>query len=884
MASLNDIRSTFLDFFARNGHAVVDSSPLVPRNDPTLMFTNSGMVQFKNVFTGLEHRDYNRATTAQKCVRAGGKHNDLDNVGYTARHHTFFEMLGNFSFGNYFKSEAIPFAWELLTKDFDIPKDRLLVTVYHTDDEAAAIWTKVVGLSEHRIIRIPTDDNFWRMGPTGPCGPCTEIFFDHGDHIWGGPPGSPEEDGDRFIEIWNLVFMQNEQHADGSLTNLPRQSIDTGMGLERIGALLQGKHDNYDTDVMRGLIEASANATSSDPDGPGKIHHRVIADHLRATSFLIADGVMPSNDGRGYVLRRIMRRAMRHAHMLGAQDPVMHRLVPALVTAMGGHYSELRAAQALITETLRAEETRFRQTLDRGLKLLDAEVAGLPEGAALSGEAAFKLYDTYGFPLDLTQDALRERGRKVDTDGFDAAMAEQKARARAAWAGSGEAAQSTIWFTLSDKFGATEFLGYDMEAAEGQVLALVVDGAEVAQASADVTILTNQTPFYAESGGQVGDTGLIRSATGTAEVTDTRKANGLFLHIARVSEGQISTGQPVKMEVSHARRAAIRANHSATHLLHEALRRALGTHVAQKGSLNAADRLRFDFSHGAAVAADQLAAVEAEVNAFIRQNTRVETRLMTPDDARAIGAQALFGEKYGDEVRVVSMGHLTGSGKGADGATYSLELCGGTHVARTGDIGACVILGEAASSAGVRRVEALTGQPAIDHLRAQDLRLSSLAALLKVPVAEVGERVKALLEEKRAASNEIAQLKRQVAMGGSGTEAPRDVAGVKVIARVVGGVAGKELPALIDAMKAQLGSGVVVLVAESGGKPTVAAGVTADLTARLSAVDLVRAAVAELGGKGGGGRPELAQGGGADPSRADAALAAAIALIEGSTV
>ena len=883
MASLNDIRSTFLNFFARNGHAVVDSSPLVPRNDPTLMFTNSGMVQFKNVFTGLEHRDYNRATTAQKCVRAGGKHNDLDNVGYTARHHTFFEMLGNFSFGNYFKTDAIPFAWELLTKDFDIPKERLLVTVYHTDDEAAAIWKKVAGLSDDRIIRIPTDDNFWRMGPTGPCGPCTEIFFDHGDHIWGGPPGSPEEDGDRFIEIWNLVFMQNEQHADGSLTNLPRQSIDTGMGLERIGALLQGKHDNYDTDVMRGLIEASANATSSDPDGPGKIHHRVIADHLRASSFLIADGVMPSNDGRGYVLRRIMRRAMRHAHMLGAQDPVMHKLVPALVTAMGGHYSELRAAQALITETLRAEETRFRQTLDRGLKLLDAELAGLAEGAALPGDAAFKLYDTYGFPLDLTQDALRERGRKVDTDGFDAAMAEQKARARAAWAGSGEAAQSAIWFTLADKLGATEFLGYDMEAAEGQVLALVVDGAEVAQAQAEVTILTNQTPFYAESGGQVGDSGLIRSATGVAEVTDTRKANGLFLHIARLTQGHIAVGQPVKLEVDHTRRAAIRANHSATHLLHEALRRALGDHVAQKGSLNAADRLRFDFSHGAAMSAVQLASVEAEVNAFIRQNTRVETRLMTPDDARAMGAQALFGEKYGDEVRVVSMGHLAGSGKGADGATYSLELCGGTHVARTGDIGACVILGEAASSAGVRRVEALTGQAAIEHLRAQDERLSALAGLLKVPAADVVDRVKALLDERKAAANDIAQLKRQVAMGGSAAEAPRDVAGVKVIARVMDGVAGKELPALIDAMKAQLGSGVVVLVAESGGKPTVAAGVTADLTARLSAVDLVRAAVAEMGGKGGGGRPEMAQGGGADPARAQAALAAAIAVIEGQT-
>ncbi len=882
MASLNDIRSTFLNYFARQGHAVVDSSPLVPRNDPTLMFTNSGMVQFKNVFTGLEHRDYNRATTSQKCVRAGGKHNDLDNVGYTARHHTFFEMLGNFSFGDYFKSDAIPFAWELLTRDFDIPKDRLLVTVYHTDDEAAAIWKKVAGLPDDRIIRIPTDDNFWRMGPTGPCGPCTEIFFDHGPSIWGGPPGSPEEDGDRFIEIWNLVFMQNEQHEDGRLTELPRQSIDTGMGLERIGALLQGKHDNYDTDLMRALIEASSHATSSDPDGPGKMHHRVIADHLRATSFLIADGVMPGNDGRGYVLRRIMRRAMRHAHMLGAQDPLMHRLVPALVAQMGGHYRELRDAQALITQTLEAEETRFRQTLDRGLKLLDAELDTLAEGAELPGTAAFKLYDTYGFPLDLTQDALRERGRSVDVAGFDSAMAEQKARARASWSGSGEAADATIWFDLADRFGVSEFLGYDMESAEGQVLALVVEGAEVATASGDVQIIVNQTPFYAESGGQVGDTGLIRSATGLAEVTDTRKTAGVFIHIARVVEGEISTGQPVKLEVTHKRRAAIRANHSATHLLHEALRRALGDHVAQKGSLNAPDRLRFDFSHGAGLSAQDLAQVEAEVNSFIRQNTPVETRIMTPDEARALGAQALFGEKYGEEVRVVSMGYQPGSQKGHDGATYSLELCGGTHVARTGDIGAFVCLGDSASSAGVRRVEALTGQAALDHLRAQDARLAGLATLLKAPAQDVPERVRALMEERRALANEIAQLKRQVAMGGGAQEdAPQDVGGIKLIAKVMSGVTGKDLPPLIDAMKEKLGSGAVVLIADTGAKPAVAAGVTPDLTGQLSAVDLVRAAVEALGGKGGGGRPDMAQGGGADIAGAEAALQAVTRTIEG---
>ncbi|MCC5959379.1 MAG: alanine--tRNA ligase [Rhodobacteraceae bacterium] len=885
MPSLNDIRTTFLDYFARNGHAVVDSSPLVPRNDPTLMFTNSGMVQFKNVFTGLEQRDYNRATTSQKCVRAGGKHNDLDNVGYTARHHTFFEMLGNFSFGDYFKADAIPFAWELLTRDFDIPKDRLLVTVYHTDDEAAEMWKKVAGLPDDRIIRIPTDDNFWRMGPTGPCGPCTEIFFDHGPSIWGGPPGSAEEDGDRFIEIWNLVFMQNEQHEDGRLTELPRQSIDTGMGLERIGALLQGKHDNYDTDLMRALIEASCHATSSDPDGPGKTHHRVIADHLRAVSFLIADGVMPANDGRGYVLRRIMRRAMRHVHMLGAQDPVMHRLVPALVSAMGSHYTELRDAQALITQTLHAEETRFRQTLDRGLKLLDAELEGLPEGTTLSGQAAFKLYDTFGFPLDLTQDALRERGRAVDVAGFDASMAEQKARARASWAGSGDAADATIWFDLADRVGTSEFLGYDMETAEGQVLALVVDGAEAKSATGEVQIITNQTPFYAESGGQVGDTGFIRSGSGVAQVTDTRRSAGLIIHFAKVTEGEIVTGQPVKLEVAHARRSAIRANHSATHLLHEALRRALGDHVAQKGSLNAAERLRFDFSHGSAIGADQLAQIEAEVNAFIRQNTPVDTRIMTPDDARALGAQALFGEKYGDEVRVVSMGNLAGSGKGHDGNTYSLELCGGTHVGRTGDIGAFVLLGEGASSAGVRRVEGLTGQAALAYLRAQDARLSEIASVLKAPAQDVGERVRTLLDERRALQNEIAQLKRQVAMGGSGDggDDVRDVAGLKVIAKVMNGVSGKDLPSLIDAMKEKLGSGVVILIADTGTRPAVAAGVTADLVERLSAVDLVREVVVGLGGKGGGGRPDMAQGGGVDISNADAALAAALSLIEKET-
>ncbi len=885
MASLNDIRSTFLEYFRRNDHEVVASSPLVPRNDPTLMFTNSGMVQFKNLFLGVEHRDYRRATTAQKCVRAGGKHNDLDNVGYTARHHTFFEMLGNFSFGDYFKESAIPFAWELITKEFGIDKSRLLTTVYHTDDEAFALWKKL-GVPEDRIIRIATSDNFWQMGPTGPCGPCTEIFYDHGDHIWGGPPGSAEEDGDRFIEIWNVVFMQNEQFADGTMRPLDMQSIDTGMGLERIGALLQGKHDNYDTDLMRALIEASAHAASVDPDGPKNVHHRVIADHLRSCSFLIADGVMPSNEGRGYVLRRIMRRAMRHAHLLGTKDPMMHKLVPALVTQMGQAYPELGRAQALITETLKLEEDRFRTTLDRGLKLLDDELAQLPMGADLPGEAAFKLYDTYGFPLDLTQDALREQGRAVDTSGFDAAMEAQKAKARAAWSGSGETADAAIWFDLAQDHGPTEFLGYDTEIAEGQILALVRDGAVIqsAQTGEALAIVVNQTPFYAESGGQIGDTGLIRTATGMARVSDTKKVAGVFLHIAEVITGEVHPGQGAELEVDHDRRGAIRANHSATHLLHEALRRALGDHVAQRGSLNAPDRLRFDFSHGKALSPAELSQVEAEVNAFIRQNTPVDTRIMTPDAARDLGAQALFGEKYGDEVRVVSMGSLTGSGKGADGRTYSLELCGGTHVRQTGDIGLFVALGDSASSSGVRRIEALTGPAALTYLVEQDRRVAALAAEMNAAPAEVLDRVRILKEDRKKLENEVAQLRRALAMaGGAGAPAAEmtRINGIGFHAQTLSGVTARDLAGLIDDHKARLGSGAVLLIADTGGKAAVAAGVTEDLTGRISAVDLVRAAVEHLGGQGGGGRADFAQGGGKDIANATAAIAAAETVLKG---
>jgi alanyl-tRNA synthetase len=884
MASLNDIRATFLNYFEGNDHAVVDSSPLVPRNDPTLMFVNSGMVQFKNVFTGVEKRDYQRATTSQKCVRAGGKHNDLDNVGYTARHHTFFEMLGNFSFGDYFKEQAIPYAWDLITKEFGIDKDRLLVTVYHTDDEAANIWKKHAGLPDDRIIRIPTDDNFWRMGPTGPCGPCTEIFYDHGDHIPGGPPGSPDEDGDRFIEIWNLVFMQNEQFANGELSPLDMQSIDTGMGLERVGALLQGKHDNYDTDLMRDLIEASANVTSSDPDGPGKMHHRVIADHLRSTSFLIAEGVLPSNEGRGYVLRRIMRRAMRHAHQLGAKDPVMHQLVPALVAQMGQAFPELGRGQAMIEDTLLTEETRFKTTLDRGLKLLDAELVDLPEGGELPGETAFKLYDTYGFPLDLTQDALREKGRAVDVDGFDAAMAAQKAKARAAWSGTGEASEEVIWFDVAEEHGVTEFLGYDTETAEGVIVALVQGGdkVETVKAGDKVQIALNQTPFYGESGGQVGDQGELQVEGGVARITDVKKRAGIFVHFAEVTEGVIAIGAAAELVVDHTRRSAIRANHSATHLLHEALRQSLGEHVAQRGSLNDHDRLRFDFSHNKAMSVAELTKVEADVNAYIRQNTPVETRIMTPDDARGLGAQALFGEKYGDEVRVISMGIENGSGRGANGDTYSLELCGGTHVARTGDIGLFKLVSESASASGIRRIEGLTGIGALDYLSGRDAALSEAAGVLKTTPDELAARVKSVLDERKSLQSELADLRRQLAMSGGGQAeiAPEAVNGVPFLAQVLTGVSGKDLRGLIDEHKKRLGSGVVLLLADTGGKAAVAAGVTDDLCAQCSAVDIVKAAAEALGGKGGGGRPDMAQAGGPSTANSKAAIEAAKQVLE----
>jgi alanyl-tRNA synthetase len=880
MSTTNEIRTSFLEYFRRNGHEIVPSSPLVPRNDPTLLFTNAGMVQFKNVFTGQEKRDYVRAATAQKCVRAGGKHNDLENVGYTARHHTFFEMLGNFSFGDYFKERAIDLAWNLITKEFGLPKDKLWVTVFHTDDEAFGLWKKIAGLPESRIVRIPTSDNFWAMGDTGPCGPCSEIFFDHGPSIAGGPPGSPDADGDRYIEIWNLVFMQFEQVTKEERVNLPRPSIDTGMGLERLAAVLQGKHDNYDIDLIRALIQASADATNVAPDGPQAVSHRVIADHLRSSSFLIADGVLPSNEGRGYVLRRIMRRAMRHAHKLGAADPLMWRLVPALVQQMGQAYPELIRAQAIITETLKLEETRFRATLERGLKLLEEETGRLGSGQALAGDVAFRLYDTYGFPLDLTQDILRGQGRKVDNAGFERAMDEQRAAARRAWSGSGEAATEKLWFELKEKLGATEFLGYSTETAEGQVVTIVKDGKPVDRAKAgdEVQLIANQTPFYGESGGQMGDSGIWFNASGLEiAITDTQKKLGdLWVHSGKVTRGEIKLGDAVEMRVDGERRNALRANHSATHLLHEALRRRLGDHVTQKGSLVAADRLRFDFSHPKPLTREDLEIVESEVNRRIRHNAEVETVLMTPENAVKAGALALFGEKYGEEVRVVSMGGQE------EGEHFSTELCGGTHVRRTGDIGAFKILSESAVASGVRRIEAVTGIGAEKHAREQEALVAEAASLLKTQPAELPSRIASLVEERRKLERELTEARKAAALGGGmggGTGGPaaaphREVGGIKLASRLLDGVPAKELKGMADEMKKQIGSGVVVLLAREEGRASLVVGVTPDLTGRVNAVDLVKAGSKALGGQGGGGRPDMAQAGGPNAAAAEAALAA----------
>ena len=878
MQTVNDIRRAFLDYFAANGHEIVASSPLVPRNDPTLMFTNAGMVQFKNVFTGNESRPYSRAVTSQKCVRAGGKHNDLENVGHTARHHTFFEMLGNFSFGDYFKEQAIELAWKLVTREFGLAEEKLLVTVHSSDEDAAELWKKIAGIPDSKVIRIPTSDNFWAMGDTGPCGPCSEIFYDHGDHIPGGPPGSPDEDGDRFIEIWNLVFMQFEQVTLDERVELPKPSIDTGMGLERIAAVMQGTHDNYETDLFKTLIRASAESSKTDP---ASVSHRVIADHLRASTFLITDGVLPSNEGRGYVLRRIMRRAMRHAHMLGCTDPLMYRLVPTLVREMGDAFPDLKRSEALVAETLKLEETRFKQLLDRGLKLLDDATGDMADGAILDGETAFKLYDTYGFPLDLTQDALKARDMTVDEDGFTAAMQRQKEEARKAWSGSGDAATDAVWFGVRDTVGATDFLGYDTESAEGRISALVVDGKTVEGAGpgTDVAVVLNQSPFYGESGGQMGDCGTITTEGAVITVTDTQKrVEDVHVHVGRVESGTVKVGDEARLVVDHDRRSRLRANHSATHLLHEALRRHLGDHVTQKGSLVAPDRLRFDISHPKGVNDDELALVEADVNQQIAVNSDVTTRLMDPESAVEAGAMALFGEKYGDEVRVVSMG------ADPDADYFSTELCGGTHVKRTGDIGVFKILSEAAVGSGVRRIEAVTGAGARAYFAETEKALMAAAKELKSQPADVPVRVKALLEERRKLERELSDARKKLAMGGgaasgdTGSEI-EDVNGVKFSGRVLDGVPAKELKGLVDDIKKQIGSGVVAVISNTDGKASLVVGVTEDMIGKLDAVELVRAGSEAVGGKGGGGRPDMAQAGGPDGSKAAEAIAAIKAAI-----
>ena len=875
MTSVKDIRSAFLEYFVKAGHAEIESSPLVPQNDPTLMFTNAGMVQFKNVFTGLEKRDYSRAVTSQKCVRAGGKHNDLENVGYTARHHTFFEMLGNFSFGDYFKEEAISHAWQLITGEFGLPKDKLLVTVYHEDEEAASLWRKIAGISDERIIRIATSDNFWSMGDTGPCGPCSEIFFDHGPHIEGGPPGSPDEDGDRFIEIWNLVFMQYEQTETERL-NLPKPSIDTGMGLERIAAVLQGQHDNYDIDLMRALIESSAHVSSTDPDGEFKTSHRVVADHLRSAGFLIADGVLPSNEGRGYVLRRIMRRAMRHLHQMGCQDPVMHHLVPTLASEMGGHFPELVRAQPLITETLKLEETSFKETVGRGMKILNDEVAGQASGGTLSGEKAFRLYDTYGFPLDLTQDFLRGYGWTVDQAGFDEAMAAQKAAARAAWSGSGGTAEQAIYHEMADEFGSTEFLGYQVEDTEAEVRAIVIDGQKVdtAKAGEKAEIITNQTCFYGESGGQVGDTGTMHNDLTQIDVLDTTKTSaGLFRHHVTLNTGTVAVGDGLILAVDSDRRSMTKANHSATHLLHEALREVLGEHVAQKGSHVGPERLRFDFSHQKAVTAEELASVEEIVNARILMNDEVTTRLMTPDDAIKEGALALFGEKYGDEVRVVSMGGVTE----VEGRTaWSVELCGGTHVSRSGDIAILKIISESAVAGGVRRIEAVTQKGARQWMSSRDKQLSDVASMLKASPEQVSERVAQLLEERKKLDKDVSELRRKLASGGGSGNAQQaeTIGNVSFIGKVLDDVPAKDLKPLADELKSAGGALVIALISRNEGKASIVVCVSDDAVSDFDAVSLVRVGSQALGGKGGGGRSDMAQAGGPDASKAQDAIEA----------
>jgi alanyl-tRNA synthetase len=883
MPSLNEIRSSFLGYFRDHDHAVVPSAPLVPRNDPSLLFVNAGMVPFKNYFTGAETPPWSKAASSQKCVRAGGKHNDLDNVGYTGRHQTFFEMLGNFSFGEYFKEGAIELAWRFITRDLGLPKDRLMISVAPDDDVAADLWKKIGGFSDDRIVRLT--ENFLAMGDTGPCGTNTEIFYDHGPDVAGGPPGSPDEDGDRFVEIWNLVFMQWEQFADGTRRDLPKPQIDTGMGLERVTSVLQGVHSNYDTDLFRALIAASEAATGVKAEGEARFSHQVIVDHLRSTSFLIADGVGPSNEGRGYVLRRIMRRAMRHAHLLGAQEPLMHRLVPALVEQMGAPYPELVRARPVIVETLRQEEERFRRTLGRGLALLDEATAGLEPGAVLPGETAFKLHDTYGFPLDLTQDAVRAKALSVDLEGFETAMTRQREMARESWTGSGQSAQGAEWLSLRERLGPTDFTGYEQIESIGKVLAIVRDNAEVdgADAGETVSVLFDRTPFYAESGGQAGDTGEVEWSGGRGLVLDTQKLAGdLHVHTVKLAEGRLAVGDSARLLVDAERRRRTRSNHSAAHLVHAALHHVLGPHVAQKGQLVDGERMRFDFSHSGPLTADEIDRIEAEVNEVIRQNLPAQTEEMAPEAAIAAGAVALFGEKYGDRVRVLTLGRALG-GEGA----YSVELCGGTHVARTGDIALFKIITETGVAAGVRRIEALTGESARRYLLDQAAVAKGLAEQFKVPVPEVQGRVDALVAERRRLERDLVEARKQIALGGaggsgSGSASVEDVAGVRFDGRVVENVLPKDMRPLVDAARKRLeANGVVAYAAVNEGKASIAIALTPDLVGRFDAGALARTAVQAMGGQGAGGKPDFAQGGAPDGSKAGEGVAAVKAALAG---
>lgn len=883
MTGVNELRELFLSFFEKHEHVRKASAPLVPQNDPTLLFVNAGMVPFKSVFTGLEKAPAPSVVTSQKCVRAGGKHNDLDNVGFTARHHTFFEMLGNFSFGEYFKERAIKLAWEFATEELGLENEKLLVTVYSEDEESAGLWRKISGLDDRRIIKIATSDNFWAMGSTGPCGPCSEIFYDHGEDVAGGPPGSPDEDGDRFVEIWNLVFMQFDQVDETTREPLPCPCIDTGMGLERMAAVLQGVQNNFDIDLFKDLIASTEEIYKKKAEGDLLSSFRVIADHIRACAFLIADGVMPSNEGRGYVLRRIMRRAMRHGHALGAREPKMFALATTLASAMGDAFPELKRASTAISSAIEQEESRFQDALGRGLVLLENELSNLSDSKRLPGEVAFKLYDTYGFPIDMTEDLLRTKGIEVDIAGFEKSMENQRENSRKSWNETGQNSGDKVWFKIKEVNGSTEFVGYDRLESQSELVAIIQNGENVQELKAgeDAVLCFSQTPFYAESGGQAGDHGIIRFDSGASFIVKDvlKKANELHAHVGKIVEGKIRLGELATLDVNGDRRTRIKANHSATHLMHTALRNVLGSHVVQKGSLVEEDRLRFDFSHPTGVSAIEIEAIEDQVNAVIRQNVATMTSLSSPEEAVAAGALALFGDKYDDEVRVLTMGLALDNPR----IPYSVELCGGTHVERTGDIGLFTITSESGVATGIRRIEAVTGENALTYLRSQARIATDIAAQLKIPLKNVNSRVTALIKDKRLLERELADVKKKLVVSpdaSSQVSKPELVNGVKLVAKIFDGVGGKALRELIDEEKAALKSGIVALVSRVDGKVALSVGVTKDLTDKISAVDLVRAASAEVGGKGGGGRPDMAQAGGSDIEKIENALEAVRKLIQ----